>query len=140
MRRAVSSSTLRLAPGEMFAYLVEADVLGLLTEALTAQVEVVLADETGGVLADTAVKKEGESQHFILAPELSSRLSMLLSPEIEIEWGEWDNLRTSCESPCPWTGGIMSRDKASTIDKNTGALGKPPPCWMVAEEQGVELL
>lgn len=36
------------------AYLVEANVLGLLTEALTAEVEVVLADETGSVLADAA--------------------------------------------------------------------------------------
>ena len=35
-------------------HLVETDVLGLLTEALTAQVEVVLSDETGLVLADTA--------------------------------------------------------------------------------------
>lgn len=35
-------------------HLVEADVLGLLTEALTAQVEVVLADETGLVLAHAA--------------------------------------------------------------------------------------
>lgn len=36
------------------AHLVEADILGLLTEALTAQVEVVLADKTSSVLADTA--------------------------------------------------------------------------------------
>lgn len=36
------------------AYLVETDVLGLLTEALTAQVELVLADKTGSVLADAA--------------------------------------------------------------------------------------
>lgn len=39
------------------AYLDEADVLGLLTEALTAQVEVILADKTGGVLADAAVPR-----------------------------------------------------------------------------------
>lgn len=37
------------------SYLGEADVLGLLTEALTAEVEVVLADQTGLVLADAAV-------------------------------------------------------------------------------------
>jgi len=37
--------------------LVETDVLGLLTEALTAQVEVVLSDETGLVLADTAAAR-----------------------------------------------------------------------------------
>ena len=35
----------------------EADVLGLLTEALTADVEAVLADETSLVGADTAVGK-----------------------------------------------------------------------------------
>jgi len=34
--------------------LVETNVLGLLTEALTAEVEVVLADQTGLVLANTA--------------------------------------------------------------------------------------
>lgn len=34
--------------------LVETNVLGLLTEALTAQVKAVLADETSAVLADTA--------------------------------------------------------------------------------------
>jgi hypothetical protein len=38
-------------------HLVKADVLGLLTEALTAQVEVVLADETGLVLAHAATYK-----------------------------------------------------------------------------------
>lgn len=36
------------------AYLVETNVLGLLTEALTAQVKVVLADQTSLVLADAA--------------------------------------------------------------------------------------
>jgi hypothetical protein len=38
-------------------YLGETNVLGLLTEALTAQVEVVLADQTGCVLADTAINR-----------------------------------------------------------------------------------
>lgn len=37
--------------------LVEANVGGLLTEALTADVQAVLADETGLVGADTAVGK-----------------------------------------------------------------------------------
>jgi hypothetical protein len=37
--------------------LVEANVGGLLTEALTADVQAVLADETGLVGADTAVKE-----------------------------------------------------------------------------------
>jgi hypothetical protein len=40
----------------MFSYLDETDVGGLLTEALTAEVEAVLADETGLVGADTAVQ------------------------------------------------------------------------------------
>jgi hypothetical protein len=42
----------------MVAYLDEANVSGLLTEALTADVEAVLADETGLVGADTAVRLE----------------------------------------------------------------------------------
>lgn len=41
----------------MKSYLGEANVGGLLTEALTADVEAVLADETGLVGADAAVKK-----------------------------------------------------------------------------------
>jgi len=40
------------------AYLDEADVGGFLTEALAADVEAVLADETGLVGADTAVEGE----------------------------------------------------------------------------------
>jgi hypothetical protein len=43
------------------AHLVETNVLGLLTEALTAQVEVVLADQTGSVLADAAIMKKTRS-------------------------------------------------------------------------------
>ena len=35
-------------------YLDEADLVGLLAEALTADVEAVLADQTGAVGADTA--------------------------------------------------------------------------------------
>jgi len=35
----------------------EANILGLLSEALTAQVEVVLADETGPVFADAALAR-----------------------------------------------------------------------------------
>lgn len=44
-------------------YLVEANVLRLLPEALTAQVEAVLPDETGPVLADTAIHPR---QHPVL--------------------------------------------------------------------------
>jgi hypothetical protein len=45
---------LLVTEGMVGSYLGEADVLGLLTEALTAQVQVVLADQTGRVLADAA--------------------------------------------------------------------------------------
>jgi hypothetical protein len=41
-----------------FSYLDEANVRGLLTEALTADVEAVLADQTGLVGADTAVRRK----------------------------------------------------------------------------------
>lgn len=44
------------AVGRVGSHLVEANVLGLLAEALTAEVEVVLADQTGPVLADSAIK------------------------------------------------------------------------------------
>lgn len=74
------------------AHLVEADVLGLLTEALTAQVEVVLADQTGGVLADTAIE----------TPTLATKLPCIFRPSIfEVERGvhSW-GVRTRCESPC----------------------------------------
>ena len=39
------------------SYLDEANVGGLLTEALTADIETVLADQTGAVGADTAVER-----------------------------------------------------------------------------------
>lgn len=39
------------------AYLDETDILALLTETLTADVEAVFADETGSVGADAAVKR-----------------------------------------------------------------------------------
>lgn len=45
-------------------HLVEANVLGLLTEALTAEVEVVLADKTGLVLADAATERERMSAYL----------------------------------------------------------------------------
>jgi hypothetical protein len=38
-----------------YSYLGEADISGLLAEALTADVEAVLADQTGGMAADAAV-------------------------------------------------------------------------------------
>lgn len=42
---------------DRLSVLVEANVLGLLTEALTAEVEVVLADKTSLVLADAAAAR-----------------------------------------------------------------------------------
>lgn len=51
-RGRISRASYRFA----LAHLVEADVLGLLTEALTAQVKVVLSDQTGLVLADAAIQ------------------------------------------------------------------------------------
>ena len=44
--------------GFVYAYLDETDVGGLLTEALTADVQAVLADETGGVGANAAVEEK----------------------------------------------------------------------------------
>lgn len=43
------------------SYLGESNVGGLLTEALTADVEAVLADETGRVSADAAIEKNSMS-------------------------------------------------------------------------------
>jgi hypothetical protein len=44
-------------PKTSHPYLVEANILGLLAETLTAEIEAILPDETGPVLADTAVEK-----------------------------------------------------------------------------------
>ena len=41
-------------------YLVEADGVGSLTEATSADVETILADESVAVTADTAIKKGGK--------------------------------------------------------------------------------
>lgn len=40
------------------SHLGEANILGLLTEALTAEVKIVLADQTGLVLADAAIRRK----------------------------------------------------------------------------------
>ena len=64
--------------------LVEANVGGLLTEALTADVQAVLADETGLVSADTAVKE----------PMLASLLLVLRSVPLEYS----SKLRSSSQS------------------------------------------
>lgn len=44
----------------------ETNVLGLLTEALTAQVKVVLADQTSLVLADAAKRMSSQRSCFIV--------------------------------------------------------------------------
>lgn len=49
-------------PVGVFSYLGEANVVGLLTEALTADVEAVLADETSRVGADTAKQRRKNAQ------------------------------------------------------------------------------
>ena len=49
-------SRLRLAIELYPAYLNEADILALLPETLTADVEAIFADETGCVCADTTVE------------------------------------------------------------------------------------
>lgn len=53
----------------------EADSLGLLTEALTADVEAVLADDTALVTANSAVKKSRTSGDESAAEPLRSRLT-----------------------------------------------------------------
>lgn len=45
-------------------YLVETDIAGVLTEALTAEVELVLADQSGSLAADTA-KEEKKKERMI---------------------------------------------------------------------------
>jgi len=54
------------------SYLDEANVGGLLSEALTADVQAVLADETSLVLADTAMK--ADMLAIDLAPMISPRV------------------------------------------------------------------
>jgi len=53
--------------GAVESYLGEANVGGLLAEALTADVEAVLADETGAVGADTAVKVKRKCQLSVVS-------------------------------------------------------------------------
>ncbi|KAM6522444.1 hypothetical protein FALCPG4_012104 [Fusarium falciforme] len=66
-------------------HLVEANVLGLLTEALTAEVEVVLADKTSLVLADAATEQENVSifsfEAGIVIEDSPRRLGILASGE-----------------------------------------------------------
>ena len=61
------SSVLQLA-NCMCTHLLEPDVLRLLSEALTADVEAVLADETSLVSADAAVAYQLRSFHNLLDP------------------------------------------------------------------------
>jgi len=62
------------------SYLDEANVGGLLTEALTADVEAVLADETGLVGADTAVKTQGQQVSEVCPMLLSNFVFPLALP------------------------------------------------------------
>ncbi len=64
------------------SYLDEANVGTLLTEALTADVEAVLADETGLVGADTAVRSSVSQVFLILIP--SSLRSDLVDHDLRI--------------------------------------------------------
>ena len=113
------------------AHLVEANVLGLLTEALTAQVEVVLPDETGLVLADTAVNSPSLALPSSARARLCFRNRFPCDPSAwrsssrtgggrifhragrregkAREGGDWHRDRTSCESPCRSAAGASSR-------------------------------
>lgn len=61
------------------SYLGEANVGSLLTEALTADVEAVLADQTGGVGADTAIQSTLPLAHLVLSSWLVDRLLLSLA-------------------------------------------------------------
>jgi hypothetical protein len=49
------------------SYLGEANSGRVLTEALTADVESVLADQTGGVSADTAIEKDKRKKKYMFS-------------------------------------------------------------------------
>lgn len=67
---------------EGIAYLLETNVGGLLTEALTADVQAVLADETGLVGADTAVKKSMLAHPVLYAAPSLAASAMIPASEI----------------------------------------------------------
>ena len=114
--------------GHLFAHLVEANVLGLLAEALTAQVEVVLSDQTGLVLADAAVEKNSMLALYSFDAWFVSRGRRAVSPMPSVRRratsqrggltmmfarcgrdGTDVKFRTSCESPCRRFAGASSR-------------------------------
>lgn len=59
--------------------LVEANVGGLLTEALTADVQAVLADETGLVSADTAVEEPMLASLLLVLRSRSPRIFLQIA-------------------------------------------------------------
>ena len=98
------------------SHLVEANVLRLLAEALTAQIEVVLADKTGGVLADAAVIQElanrsscpSEYRGAVFRPRCADSITIGRVTRRRKSDPTWVN-RTSCESPCRSFAGASSR-------------------------------
>ena len=76
----VSSTDLHsVGPAVYATDLVEANVGGLLTEALTADVQAVLADETGLVGADTAVKEPMLASLLLALYSLSLLIFLLIA-------------------------------------------------------------
>ena len=78
--------------------LVETNVLSLLSEALTAEVELVLADKTSLVLADSAISNHRQHLYSISVSFRSRSRGMC----------RLEN-RTIVESPCRSFGGASSR-------------------------------
>ena len=72
IRETVRVTSISRSSGGIYSYLDEADISRLLAEALTADVESVLADQTGLVGADAATQKKDDM--------VSLSLSLFLSP------------------------------------------------------------
>lgn len=96
------------------AYLDEANVGSLLTEALTADVEAILADQTGPVAAHAANDQEKQSSASLFPASLLSfspsffsgftpRQTVRFSPGLEV------NVPTKRGSPCRSCAGASSR-------------------------------
>ena len=94
--------------GGFWLYLDEADVGGLLTEALTADVEAVFADQTGLVGADAAVRSiVSYGRSFLLQIPATPPSDRRENPSNIME-------RTSRGSPCRSCGGASSRQIRET--------------------------
>jgi hypothetical protein len=103
----------------VFPYLDKSNVGALLPEALTADVQAVLADETSGVGADTAVGCSCQpiSQKFVM-PSVSiirhpirtcSLLQYSIPKRTKRPMYRGKGKRTSCESPCRRCAGASTR-------------------------------